>query len=833
MLSLRNLPWIAWLAFVVAIAAYAQDQAAGNSQPAVQKPAVSESSVEHHKKTVVIVKPDDAASDTLPPGTDPENTIGISLLKHLATDQKQFWLRPLKPDKAMATQFLPFVGFTGLLMRGDHWISQQVPDSPSQLKRSRDISNYGAYALAGAAGGAFLFGHITHNDHLREAGFLSGEAALNSTAIDFAFKEILRRQRPYQGDGTGKFFQGGSSFPSEHSAMAWSVASVMAHEYPGTLTKMMAYGLATAVTMTRVTSKEHFPSDVVVGSALGWYMGRQVYRAHHDPGLGGGPWGGLKEDRGEGRPKPENMSSPPVPLDSWVYPAMDRLIALGYVKSAYAGQRPWTRIQCARFLEEVSERLSDDDSLGNEGPRLYRELASEFAPETRRMDGGQNYGIGIDSIYGRVTGISGTPLRDGYHFAQTIINDYGRPYAEGVNAYAGMTIHGEVGLFSFSAHGEYQHAPSTPSYSSNVLQAIAAKDATGVLSNGSGTVDRLRLLDGTVAFTWHNTQFSFGKENLWLGPGAGGPLLFSDNAEPVMMFRVNPLTSTHIPGLSRILGPFQTEFFLGQLAGQSWEFSNGTLYGPGLNTQPFIHGEKISFKPSANLEIGFGLSVLWGGPGNPITFRNFFKTFSTANAQDASPGRPGDRRSTFDVSYRMPHFRDWWTVYLDSLVEDEASPVESPHPNMRLGMYFPKLPKINKLDLRLEGVYTDVPGASHPSSTYFNFRFRSGYNNDGNLIGSWIGREGRGGQAWATYWISPRTSVQLSYRHMEVGKDYLEGGRLNDFGANLQLKLRHDLSLSAVMQYETWKFSLLSPQGKSNFTSTVQLTFWPHWRTGN
>src|SRR5579863_1692166 len=46
---------------------------------------------------------------------------------------------------------------------------------------------------------------------------------------------------------------------------------------------------------------------------------------------------------------PNNMGSPYVPMDTWIYPAFDRLIALGFVRSAIVGQRPWTRLECTRL----------------------------------------------------------------------------------------------------------------------------------------------------------------------------------------------------------------------------------------------------------------------------------------------------------------------------------------------------------------------------------------------------------------------------------------------------------------------------------------------------
>src|ERR1700730_15907711 len=141
--------------------------------------------------------------------------------------------------------------------------------------------------MIGAGGGLYLWSKITHDDHQRETGVLAAEAAISSYAVDTSFKFAFGRQRPYQRNRSGNFFEGGDSFPSDHSAVTWSIASVIAHEYPGPLTQLAVYGLATAVSATRVLGKQHFPSDVVVGGAIGWLIGRQVYRAHHNPELGG------------------------------------------------------------------------------------------------------------------------------------------------------------------------------------------------------------------------------------------------------------------------------------------------------------------------------------------------------------------------------------------------------------------------------------------------------------------------------------------------------------------------------------------------------------------
>src|SRR5262249_6944990 len=157
-----------------------------------------------------------------------------------------------------------------------------------------------------------------------------------------ALKYSLRRERPFQGDGSGAFFQGGTSFPSEHAAAAWAVAGVIAHEYPGPLTKILAYGIASAVSYSRVRARQHFPSDVFIGGMMGNLIAQDIYSRHHDPELGGDTWEPIRNFFADRKGLSAYHGSPYVPLDSWIYPALDRLAAMGLVDGGFAGMRPWT-----------------------------------------------------------------------------------------------------------------------------------------------------------------------------------------------------------------------------------------------------------------------------------------------------------------------------------------------------------------------------------------------------------------------------------------------------------------------------------------------------------
>ena len=723
--------------------------------------------------------------------------------------------------------FLPFAGFTGMLVVSDNWIARQVPDTPSQLRTSQHLSDYALFSLLGAASSAYVWGHLTHNDHLKETGLLSGEAALNSSIVSYGFKSFTQRARPGEARGNG-FFQSGNSFPSEHSAIAWSVASVVAHEYPGPLTKFLAYGLASAVTITRMTSKQHFASDALVGSALGWYLGRQVYRAHHDTELGGAPWGDLSSPSYEDRGKPRRLASPYVPLDSWIYPALDRLAALGYVNSAYMNQRPWTRLECARLLDEIGEQIPETDSH-DQISKLYRDLRLEFAGETGILEGGSSQSVALDSAYTRMTNISGAPLRDSFHFGQTIVNDYGRPYAEGVNIISGLSGYASIGPFSFYVRGEYQQAGSTSLYPGLALQAIAEADGKPLVPNSTAAVSRFTLLDSQVAMSLGNLQITFGKQSAWLGPSRSGSLLLSNNAVPITMLRFETVSPFRIPGISRVLGPMKNEFFIGQLSGHT-SISDGTGFtGPNIDPQPYVHGDRISFKPTQNLEVGMGISVMFGGAGLPFTFHNFLRTYY-AHSPNTSIN-PGKRFSAFDFTYRIPRLRKWMTVYLDSLVVDEVSPIGSSRPSLNPGLYFPRIPKVPNLELRVEGIKTQQrPHVGFPAGfVYSDRRYKNGYTNGGDLLlGNWIGRAGVGVQSWVTYHFSARNNLEVSYRHVNVDHTFLQGGHISDFGMSTNWMLRPGFGLLTQIQYERWGFPLLAQTAKSNLTASLQFTFWPN-----
>src|SRR5215469_12888816 len=400
-----------------------------------------------------------------------------TLTRDFLGDQARIWASPAHLEFTDAQWIVPIASFSAGLFVTDAEYSKHLSKDPHTISRYKNISNVGVGALIGGAGGMWVLGHMKHNEHWSETGFLAGEAAIASLVAVEGMKYSLRRERPFQGDGTGAFFQpGGTSFPSEHSAAAWAVAGVIAHEYPGPLTKIAVYGLASLVSISRVKGRQHFNSDVFIGGLIGNMVAQDVYTHHFNPELGGAAWRSMRQTvKGDGTLQPSSYGSPYVPLDSWVYPVLDRLYALGKIHTVITGQRPWTRLECARLTEEAADASMHD---GDGSQRVFgvTALETEFANELKALEGQSNEQTRVESVYTRVTGINGRPLADSYHFGQTLINDFGRPYEEGLNNVSGFSTFATEGRFSLYMRGEYQHAPSAPAYSLPVRQEIATVD---------------------------------------------------------------------------------------------------------------------------------------------------------------------------------------------------------------------------------------------------------------------------------------------------------------------------------------------------------------------
>jgi hypothetical protein len=540
------------------------------------------------------------------------------------------------------------------------------------------------------------------------------------------------------------------------------------------------------------------------------------------------------------------LGSTYVPMDSWVYPALDRLHALGYVDTAFLGLRPWTRLSIVSMLQESSDKM-DAHRDDEEALEIFLALRKEFAADEDGVGGPHAAHVEADTLYSLLRGISGTPLRDSFHLGQTLVNDYGRPYQQGFNNYSGFSARGEAGRFSLYFRGEYQHAPSAAGYSMALAEYLSANDFIPYATNPvQATIPQgpiaaanpFRVMEAELSYHILGHEVSFGKHDHWLGPAQGGSLAWSTNAENIYAFEINRVEPLRIPGLARLIGPMRYDFYVGSLKGHT--FPN----------DPWVHMEKISFKPSKNLEMGFERTTVWGGKGHgcydaatnsinpcnePITLHTFLKSFfsvqNTSFATKYSRDDPGARFGSFDFNYRLPFVRDWLSLYSDSEVHDDVSPVSAPRrAAVRPGIYLSHFPVLTHLDLRVEGASTDPVSDEGENGDFLFYEAvqKQGPTNKGFLFTDWIGRDAKGGQAWLTYHLSPSENIQFMYRNAKVDQKFIEYGTTqNDFQISVVKRVLKDIEIRGWVQYEAWKAPVYKTGQQSDTVAAAQITWYP------
>ena len=777
---------------------------------------------------------DTSSADSLPSPGPPEagdfklpHPNETNFLRNLVLDQKDIWTSPFRLQTSQLKWLVPMGGVaTGLFVTDPDSSFGMASYHPGAWNTA---SNAGVAAAAGLTGTAYFWGRISKNEHMRETGVLATEAMIDVLGPQYVLKYSLGRLTPLQSQYQNAFFSGGTSFPSNHAALTWAFASVIAQEYPNPYAQVAAYGLATGVSIARVAASKHFLSDVFIGGLIGYQVGRQVYKTRHNHDLDA-----FVEPMA---PDPERLGSTYIPLDSWIYPAMYRLISRGYINSAFMGMRPWTRLNCANMIAALDEDSDVSPIWPSDISETLRYLRSEFASELSALEGKPVESIGLSTVYTRVTGIAGQPLNDN-NLGQTMVNNHGRPYQEGFNNYTGFSARAEDNRFAFYVNGEYQYAPSAPAYPLETRAVLAAVNNNPIQPDVPfPTTNRFRLLDTYATARLLGQDFSVGKQSLDWGPTQSGSMAISNNAEPFWMLRINRTEPYWIPGVSHLFGPFRFDNFFGKLSGHT-EFPTG----------PYMYGNKFSFKPFAEIpvgthrkiypfkgiEIGFSRTVIFAGENHvPLTFGSFWNSFTSigpVSAEDKfSRNDPGARFATMDFSWQL---FGWVTLYTDLLTHEEVTPLGAPRrAALNPGFYITHFPKFPKLDLRVEGLTTNrfVSPSFGAYFYYYEVLYRNLYLNNNNLMGSWIGREATGYAAWSTYTISPVSNIQFGYRAMKIATDYIPGGTTQQMGnVAATLRVRKQLEFKGFLQYESWLVPVLKSNRQSDFTASVQLTWMPN-----
>ena len=221
----------------------------------------------------------DSQAQQIPDSQEQQPSAAKQFFSDVWTDQKAIWTSPFRLNrKRLFTTVLPLAGATAALIATDEDTSKFLANTPGQIEWSQRFSNFGGiYTLGFVTVGPLIGGKVMNKPHYSRIGRISLEALVNSIMTNYALKAITQRERPDAGNGEGRFWVGGQSFPSGHSMNSWAVAVAVARSpnCPKWLA-ITSYVMATGVSLSRWTAHKHFLSDIVVGGVLGGLIGNYV-----------------------------------------------------------------------------------------------------------------------------------------------------------------------------------------------------------------------------------------------------------------------------------------------------------------------------------------------------------------------------------------------------------------------------------------------------------------------------------------------------------------------------------------------------------------------------
>jgi hypothetical protein len=223
----------------------------------------------------------DAPSDA---STDPAVHDGFvkRSIKRIGADQKRLYLAPFEAHN-LKWDLITLVG-TGALLAADRHIENNI--SHANFSTYQAISDFGIAGLAGSLAGIYIYGFKTEHRHARETGEIELETLINAFLIYTPLQLILGRQRPGEGNGHGDFLKHhavNTAFPGGHAMFTWAMASVLADEYPKPWARVLSYGAAFTITFSRFMARDHWSSDMFIGTALGLAIAENTFHARCNP----------------------------------------------------------------------------------------------------------------------------------------------------------------------------------------------------------------------------------------------------------------------------------------------------------------------------------------------------------------------------------------------------------------------------------------------------------------------------------------------------------------------------------------------------------------------
>ena len=237
--------------------------------------------------------PQTTAEATPSPSTDVDRSVSWKLLyPNLIADQKQIWSFPAR--LVQGQNWMPtaaVLGITAGLVLVDP-IDARYFRRTSTFHGFNNVfaSNTTAIGMGAVPASLYVMGLIRKDSKMQHTALLAGEAMADAAILTTVLKDATKRVKPAgfaasgnlsdswfekSGSPSYSYLKGNGSFPSGHTMVAFSVATIIARRYRNhRWVPYAAYGLASIVGFSRLTLSVHFLSDVFMGGALGYSISR-------------------------------------------------------------------------------------------------------------------------------------------------------------------------------------------------------------------------------------------------------------------------------------------------------------------------------------------------------------------------------------------------------------------------------------------------------------------------------------------------------------------------------------------------------------------------------
>ncbi len=462
-----------------------------------------------------------------------------------------------------------------------------------------------------------------------------------------------------------------------------------------------------------------------------------------------------------------SMTSVNVDLDSWTYPALEKLTATGLIKSDVMNTRPLTRVELARLTGEAlasAEERKCGDQLSGLSLYLLERLKGEFKDELSIL------GI-IDDVSVHTFIKPVDELRVRYHLldgGHAIYNNDGIRYGDDHNA--SLEFSGRGKLFNTIS---FYYRPIV-----RYNQDLDDEEET-----------ELELLRGYIKVNLGNVELEIGRDSLWWGPGHHGSLLMTNNAEPFDMVKVSNSRPIILPWVFRYLGPFKTTWFLTELE-KDREVP-----------EPYLTGFRVNFKPLPVLEIGASRVIMMGGDGRPdVDFGDILKVITGENISGAEEDT-SNQIASVDFSLRLEFLRNT-EIYGELGGEDEAGGLPTKKGYLA-GIYFPRVTHDGRVDLRVEYAYNHVDG--HPNVWYNHSVYKTGYRYEDSVIGHHMGSDAEDLFARVTGCVTGRMTVGMDFDFEERSKSDPFPEKHYQYGIDLSYDINDMIHIAGRYGFEKVK----------------------------